>query len=41
MTDAMLEKAHKNQVLLGLANVEFRKGEMKQMPIASCVQEDD
>ena len=36
MTDAMLEKAHKNQALLGLANVEFRKGEMEQMPIADA-----
>jgi arsenite methyltransferase len=34
MTDAMLEKARKNQALLGLTNVEFRKGEMEQMPIA-------
>lgn len=34
MTDAMLEKAQKNQALLGLGNVEFRKGEMEQMPIA-------
>jgi SAM-dependent methyltransferase len=36
MTDAMLEKARKNQVLLGLTNVEFRKGEMEQMPIAEA-----
>jgi arsenite methyltransferase len=36
MTDAMLEKAHKNLALLGLANVEFRKGEMEQMPIADA-----
>ena len=36
MTDAMLEKAHKNQALIGLANVEFRKGEMEQMPIADA-----
>jgi arsenite methyltransferase len=34
MTDAMLEKARKNQALLGLTSVEFRKGEMEQMPIA-------
>jgi arsenite methyltransferase len=32
----MLEKAHKNQALLGLANVEFRRGEMEQMPIADA-----
>jgi arsenite methyltransferase len=36
MTDAMLEKARQNQVLLGLTNVEFRKGEMEQMPIADA-----
>jgi arsenite methyltransferase len=36
MTDAMLEKAQKNQALLGLVNVEFRKGEMEQMPIAEA-----
>jgi arsenite methyltransferase len=36
MTDAMLEKAQKNQALLGLANVEFRKGEMEQMPITDA-----
>ena len=34
MTDAMLEKARQNQALVGLTNVEFRKGEMEQMPIA-------
>ena len=36
MTDAMLEKARKNQALLGLTNVEFRKGEMEQMPVADA-----
>jgi arsenite methyltransferase len=36
MTDAMLEKAQRNQALLGLVNVEFRKGEMEQMPIADA-----
>jgi arsenite methyltransferase len=36
MTDAMLEKARKNQALLGLTNVEFRKGEMEQMPITDA-----
>ncbi|MBI3326520.1 MAG: arsenite methyltransferase [Nitrospinae bacterium] len=36
MTDAMLEKAQKNQSLLGLTNVEFRKGEMEHMPIADA-----
>lgn len=36
MTDAMLEKAQRNQALLDLANVEFRKGEMERMPIADA-----
>jgi arsenite methyltransferase len=36
MTDAMLEKARNNQALLDLTNVEFRKGEMEQMPIADA-----
>ena len=36
MTDAMLEKARKNQALVGLTNVEFRKGEMEHMPIADA-----
>jgi SAM-dependent methyltransferase len=36
MTDAMLEKARKNQALLGLANVEFRKGEIEHMPLADA-----
>lgn len=36
MTDAMLEKAQKNRELLGLTNVEFRKGEMEGMPIADA-----
>jgi SAM-dependent methyltransferase len=36
MTEAMLEKARKNQALLGLTNVEFRKGEMEHMPIADA-----
>jgi arsenite methyltransferase len=36
MTEAMLEKARHNQVLLGLTNVEFRKGEMEQMPIVDA-----
>jgi arsenite methyltransferase len=36
MTDAMLEKARRNQTLLGLTNVEFRKGEMEQMPVADA-----
>jgi arsenite methyltransferase len=36
MTDAMLEKARKNQALLNLTNVEFRQGEMEQMPIADA-----
>jgi SAM-dependent methyltransferase len=36
MTDAMLDKAQKNQALLGLTNVDFRKGEMEQMPVADA-----
>ncbi|HXH09877.1 MAG TPA: arsenite methyltransferase [Alphaproteobacteria bacterium] len=36
MTEAMLEKARKNQALLGLTNVEFRKGEMEQMPVGDA-----
>jgi arsenite methyltransferase len=36
MTDAMLEKARMNQALLDLPHVEFRKGEMEQMPIADA-----
>jgi len=36
MTDAMLEKAQKNQAVLGVTNVEFRKGEMERMPIADA-----
>ncbi len=33
MTDAMLAKAEENKRKLGLENVEFRKGEMEDMPI--------
>jgi arsenite methyltransferase len=36
MTDAMLEEARKNQVLLELTDVEFRKGGMERMPIADA-----
>jgi SAM-dependent methyltransferase len=36
MTDAMLDKARKNQALLGLTHVEFRKGEMEHMPVADA-----
>jgi ubiquinone/menaquinone biosynthesis C-methylase UbiE len=36
MTDAMLEKARKNQVLLELTHVEFRTGKMVRMPIADA-----
>jgi SAM-dependent methyltransferase len=35
MTDAMLEKARANQQKLGIANVEFRQGEMEAMPVES------
>lgn len=33
MTDAMLAKAEENKRKLGLSNVEFRKGEMEDMPV--------
>jgi ubiquinone/menaquinone biosynthesis C-methylase UbiE len=33
MTDAMLEKARGNAVKAGLANVEFRKGDIESMPV--------
>jgi arsenite methyltransferase len=36
MTDSMLGLARANQVKVGLANVEFRKGEMEAMPIADA-----
>ncbi|MEP7200468.1 MAG: arsenite methyltransferase [Chloroflexota bacterium] len=34
MTDSMLELARRNQVKVGLSNVEFRKGEIERMPLA-------
>ncbi|MCA1553469.1 MAG: methyltransferase domain-containing protein, partial [Chloroflexi bacterium] len=33
MNDAMLELARRNQQKVGLSNVEFRKGEIEQMPL--------
>jgi arsenite methyltransferase len=36
MPDAMLEKARKNRAFLDLVNVEFRRGEMEQMPVADA-----
>src|SRR4051794_18762614 len=33
MTDAMLDKARANAVKAGLANVEFRKGEIEALPV--------
>jgi arsenite methyltransferase len=36
-TDEMLEKANKNKMKLGLENVEFRKGEIENLPIDSNV----
>jgi arsenite methyltransferase len=33
MTDAMLEKARGNAAKLGVANVEFRKGEIEALPV--------
>ncbi|MDE3058069.1 MAG: arsenite methyltransferase [Bacteroidota bacterium] len=35
MTDAMLERANANKEKLGIANAEFRKGEIENMPVAS------
>ncbi|MEW5959823.1 MAG: arsenite methyltransferase, partial [Chloroflexota bacterium] len=35
MTDSMLALANKNKAKLGLANVEFRKGEIEQLPVES------
>lgn len=36
MTDSMLELARRNRVKVGLENVEFRKGQIEQMPIADA-----
>ncbi|MBI3732598.1 MAG: arsenite methyltransferase [Chloroflexi bacterium] len=36
MTDSMLELARRNQAKVGLDNIEFRKGEIEQMPVASA-----
>ncbi len=36
MTNNMLELARRNQAKVGLENVEFRKGEIEQMPIADA-----
>jgi ubiquinone/menaquinone biosynthesis C-methylase UbiE len=33
MTDRMLELAHQNKAKLGLTNVEFRKGEIENLPV--------
>lgn len=35
MTDSMLELANKNKAKLGLTNVEFRKGEIEDLPVQS------
>lgn len=35
MTDVMVEKARENAAKLGLSNVEFRKGDIEQMPIGA------
>ncbi len=35
MTDSMLELARQNKAKLGLANVEFRKGEIEALPVES------
>jgi SAM-dependent methyltransferase len=34
MTDAMLEKARKNAVAMGVSHVEFRKGHIEDLPVA-------
>ncbi len=36
MTDSMLELARQNQGKVGLGNIEFRKGEIEQMPVADA-----
>lgn len=36
MTDSMLELARRNRVKVGLENVEFRKGQIEQMPVADA-----
>lgn len=36
MTDNMLELARRNQLKVGLENVEFRKGEIEQLPVADA-----
>ncbi len=33
MTDSMLEQARRNQVKMGLENVEFRKGQIEELPV--------
>lgn len=35
MTDAMLEKAERNRIKLGIRNAEFRKGEIENLPVDS------
>ncbi|MBP1656193.1 MAG: arsM [Bacteroidetes bacterium] len=36
MTDAMLEKAERNRIKLGIRNAEFRKGEIESLPVDSA-----
>lgn len=36
MTDNMLELARRNQIKVGLDNVEFRKGEIEKLPVADA-----
>ncbi len=36
MTDAMLEKARRNAALLDLANIEFLRGRLEDLPVASA-----
>lgn len=35
MTDAMLEKANRNKEKMGVTNVEFRKGQIEELPVDS------
>ena len=35
MTSEMIEKAHRNLTRLGLGNVEFRKGQIEELPVES------
>jgi arsenite methyltransferase len=36
MTEAMIDKARKNAASVGVENVEFRQGEVEQLPLRDC-----